>query len=275
MSNTHLFSPATLAAQCDLVEQRLLTDPVNGSSWVLTYEGSEWGVQLMAATVLAYGAKTETTSTGGKCRMVATFAKDPSTASNPAAEVPIERWDLDEELVQISIWAIPEVIRELNSYVSLFGSGLTPSKLKKQITDAVQNGEDYPLIDRAGYPAVYRVYSKLVNNVEYYETKRPVLSKIRTYTDAYTSRTQVVQRETVYKTESLVSTFAVPVAIQNTLPIDPPDTETPVNTDGTIAGVWSWKLRGVRLSYNRATARWEESLTWAFSAWDKDLYLVV
>ena len=275
MSKTAQFSDGTLVAQCDMTERKIVSDPVSGASWVLTYEGTASGVTSMAATLKAYGAKVETTEAGGKCSVVATFAKDPTTASNPSAEVPIERWDLDEELVQVSIWSIPVVVWEIKKYCDTFGSGLTPAKVKKQVTDAVQNGEDYPLIDRGGYPAIYRVYSKLVVNVEYYETKRPVLSKIRTYTDTYPDRTRVVQRETVYTTPSLITSFSVPAAVQSILPVDPPDTDTPLNSDGTVAGVWSWKLRGVRLSYNKSTSRWEESLTWAFSAWDKDLYLVV
>ena len=283
MSKTHLFSPATLAAQCDLVDTRVNTDPINGSTWVYTYEGSEWGVQLMAATVLAYGAKTETTANGGKCKMVATFSVDPATASNPAAETPKDRYRLDWEIVQVSLWGSPKVINEL-----LYDSN--PAETKKLIVDAAAAGQRFPSPLTPGvYPACYEVFCKLVAGGEYKEIKRPVLSRIRTYSANYPVRLQVQQREFVWTTASLISAFAIPADIQAVLPLDPPLDETPrrlSDPNSTVTGntsltgtepmgIWSWKLRGLSLDYQSATRRWEEVATWAFSAWDKDLYIVV
>jgi hypothetical protein len=271
---THLFSPATLAAQCDLVSQRIVTDPQNGSSWVLTYEGSEWGVKAMGATLLAYGAKIETDVDGGKSKLVATFSKDPATASDPTIETPNVKWDLDWEMVQVSIWGSYKVINELVY-------DLNPAETKKLIVDAASNGQKFPFA-KSVYPACYEVFCKLVAGGEYIEIPRPVLTRIRTYSPKYASRFRVSQRQFAYTTPTLISTFEVPADVQLTLPEDPPLTETPLRkVDPDVAGsatepmgIWSWKLRGLRIAYQSATRRFEESATWAFSAWDKDLYII-
>lgn len=276
-AKTYLFSAGTLAAQCDLVEQRISSDPKTGSTWVLTYEGSELGVKTMAATLISYGARIETTVDGGKAKLVATFAKDPDgdSITNPAAEVPIDRWELDWEMVQISIWSIPSVTRELVKYSNDSLGLYNVSQIKKKITDAVQAGEEYPFTDLSTYPNMYRVYNKLLSGAEYYETKRPVLTRVRTYSDKYPYRTRVVQREFVYTTATLISAFQVPQDIQDVLPFDPPDSDIPLTTKGDVAGTWSWKIRGERLAYQVATRRFEENTTWAFAAWDNELYEVV
>jgi hypothetical protein len=258
---TCVFSDATLANQCDLVERKFVTDPVAGSSWVLTYEGTAYGVELVGASLLSFGAKIDVTEDGGKCRLVATFAKDPATASDPAAEVPKDRYDLDWELVQASIFSIPAATNEAKGYVSA-------AQYKKDITDAANNGDKYPLSE-SSYPVGKLLYQLLTRGTEHYEFKRPVLSRVRTYTDKYPNRTVIEQRETVYTTSSLISTFGIPSDIQAVLPLNPGTTDTPDNA------VWAWKLRGERLSYNSGTRRYEESLTWAFAAWDTNLYNLV
>lgn len=271
---THLFSPGTLAAQCDLVSQRIATDHQNGSSWILTYEGSELGVKTMGATLLSYGAKIETEADGGKSKLIATFSKDPATASDPGAEVPNVRWEIDWEMVQTSHWASYKVINELVY-------DLNPSETKKLIVEAASNGLRFPF-SKTVYPACYEVFCKLVAGIEYIETPRPVLTRIRTYSPTYASRLRVSQRQLVYTTPTLISTFAVPADVQLTLPEDPPLDETPLRKlypdqggkEVEPMGVWAWKLRGLRIAYQSATRRFEESATWAFSAWDKDLYII-
>jgi hypothetical protein len=272
---TAVFSNATLANQCDLVSRRITTDPVTGSAWVLTYEGTAYGVELVGASLNAIGGRIEVSENGGKCQLVATFARDPNTASDPTTETPIDKWELDWELVQISIWSIPIVTRELWAYAKDSAGLYNVSAVKKKIVDSVTAGEEYPftLVDQ--YPNLFRVYNKLLSGAEFYETKRPVLTRVRTYSESYPSRTRVVQREFVYTTSTLIGTFAVPVDIQNVLPFDPPDTDIPLTTAGTIAGTWSWKNRGERLAYQVATRRFEESMTFAFSAWDNELYEVL
>jgi hypothetical protein len=257
---TSVFSDATLANQCDLVERKFITDPVAGSAWMLTYEGTAYGVEIVGASLLSFGAKIEVTEDGGKCKLVATFAKDPDTASNPAAEVPVDRYDLDWELVQASVFSIPAATIEAKGYISA-------AQYKKDITDLASNGSAYTL-DATQYPAGKVIYQLLTRGDEHYEFKVPVLTRVRTYTDKYPYRTVIQQRETVYVTSSLISAFGIPSSIQAILPVDPTGTDTPADC------IWSWKLRGERLTYNSGTRRYEESLTWAFRAWSNQLYNV-
>lgn len=224
----------------------------------------------MAASLLSFGAKITTTIDGGKSRLLAVFATDPSTASNPAAEVPVDRWPIQEELVQVSLWSIPAVIRELadkSNFVNI-------SKVKKDIADAASNGLDFPYTETV-YPNCYRVFLKLLAGAEHYESKRPVLTRVRTYSSTYPSRLRVVARDLVYTTSALITLLGIPTDIQSVLPVNPPDTDLPVDVKGQIVAAWSWKNRGTNLDYHVATRRFEETSIFAFAAWDKELYQLV
>ena len=270
MAKTFLFSPGTLSAQCDLVEASFSTDPVAGSVYIQTFEGSELGCQTRAAELLSYGARVNVTTDGGKSRLVATFARDPSTASNPATEVPNDYWTLDWEMVQVSVWSIPAVIRELAANAAQ----MNPAEARKTVIDAASGGLAFPLsLDT--YRNTYRVYLKLIAGAESFELKRPVLSRVRTYSKPYPSKQQIQAREYVYLTAQLVSLFSIPADVQAILPDDPGDRWTPVDVNGNAAGVWAWKLKGEQLRYMVALGKWEESTTWAFAAWDSDLYEVI
>ncbi len=267
---TSLFSSGTLAAQCDIVEQEISTDPVAGASWRLTYEGTETGVKTMGASLLSFGAKITTTVDGGKSRLIAVFANDPATASNPSSEVPVDRWQIQEELVQISLWTIPAVIHELaekSNFVNI-------SKVKKDIADAASNGLDFPYTETV-YPNCYRVFLKLLAGDEHYESKRPVLTRVRTYSSNYPNRLRVVARDVTYTTSALISFLGIPVDIQAVVPVNPPDANLPVDTHGKIVASWSWKNRGTNLDYQIATRRFEETSIFAFAAWDNDLYELI
>lgn len=238
-----------------LVRTRRIIDSAAGNAWEQEWAGSMSGIASLAESLLAAGARIRDESSNGVGRLVAIYSADPN---DPSSEEAVDRYEFEMEPVQVSIFNHPAVALESDRYESA-------SKYKTDIEEAVSAGTTLTL-DETEYPYAHEVFRLLSRGVESYELKRPVLSRVRTFSPSFSGRVVLSAIETVYTTSALVREFGLPASVANQLPVDPP--EVPAGT------VWAWKLRGDRSTYVPAQNRVEETRDWVFAAWSTLLYTV-
>lgn len=238
---------------------RRVIDSSTGNSWEHEWTGSVSGIASLAATLVAAGARVRDESANGVGRLIATYSYDPDAPV--ANEEATDRYEFDMEPVQVSIFNHPAVATEA---AQLGDNG--PPEYKKVIEDAVAAGEFPTTLPVGVYPLAREVSTLLSRGVESYEIKRPVLSRVRTFSPNFSGRVVLSAIETVYTTAALVRDFAIPATVASQLPADPP--EVPAGT------VWAWKLRTDRSVYIPAQNRVEETRDWVFAAWSSLLYTV-
>lgn len=238
-----------------LTRTRKVVDSSAGNSWEQEWVGSLAGIASLSATLVSAGARVRDESANGVGRLVATFSNDPD---DPSSETAIDRYEFDMEPVQVSVFAHPAVALEADGYVSV-------AQYRTDIEEAAQSGDALSL-SATEYPYAHEVYRLLSRGVESYEIKRPVMSRVRTFSPSFAGRIELSAIETVYTTAALVRDFAIPTTIASQLPADP--TEVPAGT------VWAWKLRGDRSVYVPAQNRVEETRDWVFASWATLLYTV-
>lgn len=241
---------------------RRVIDSSTGNSWEHEWTGSLSGIASLAASLVAAGARVRDESANGVGRLIATYSYDPDAPV--ADEEATDRYEFDMEPVQVSLFNHPVAAGEIEAY-GIANANIGESGYKRGIEAAVNAGDPFPLT--AGvYPVGAEIYRLLSRGVESYELKRPVLSRVRTFSPNFSGRVVLSAIETVYTTAGLVRDFAIPATVASQLPADPP--EVPAGT------VWAWKLRTDRSVYIPAQNRVEETRDWVFAAWSSLLYTV-
>ncbi len=254
-----------------LVNVSAVNDPQgNGPSWEYTYTGTQAGINTLAAQLSSAGIRHRTTSGGGDFGLVATYTgvdKD----GNPATEIPADSYSIDTEGVNVSIWSHPLVTAEANAYTTPTTVGsfslISSSDYRKQIETALSEGTANPH-DTGTYPAAVHVYSSLARGQEYYELRRPILRRTRTFSFRYADKLSVTSQQPAWTTASLITAFSLPTDISSRLPSDPPSSETPAGTQ------WVWRLTTDSSEYSPASRKWIETRTWVFEAVDPFYYSV-
>lgn len=256
-------------------------DPVVGSVWELEYQGSRDAIRLASVSWLAGGGKVRIDEAGPVSVATVVFSGARS-ASDPTApisnEEPTDRWELRTDRVDVSIFELPAVQAEMRSWSSapdqagnptglIDASNSRPWALYKQlIEEAVRNGEQLPAsyFDTTNTPLAYRVYVMLGRGQDSFPTTRMNLVRVRSFTTTYQSPTRLDAVPPIYTTQSLVNTFAIPQAVQNSLPLDP--ASKPVGTR------WGWLMTDNAFSYSPKNNLVEQTTAWAFAAWDEFVY---
>lgn len=100
----------------------------------------------------------------------------------------------------------------------------------------------------------------VVLGVESTEVRRPTLSRVRTYSTAYATRQVHEVVPIVWTSQQLINTYGLPTAVQNQMPLTPPN--KPKHT------IWGWKIRDQENETIPQIGRIVETITWTFSAWD-------
>lgn len=238
-----------------LTRAGLAFDGSSGQVWEEMWEGTSAGIDAKYAEVIALGGKARRTSEGVNHALSVTYARDPDDIS---PEVPTEEWEADTETAEVDLFALAPAVNEALGYDSV-------AKYRKDITDAVNDGEAFPLSETE-FPVGYYLYTLLARGVTSQGLNRPTLSRTRTFSAYYTGRNRATAVQTVWTTDALISAFSIPASVQATLPETPSATDTPTGT------VWGWKLTVDRGQFNVATGRWNENKTWVFAAWVQGLY---
>ena len=242
-----------------LTGQQIVNNQQTGSSWEIEYAGTRASILALAASYTAAGVNVRSDLSKPVCTLVASFPYDPTQPAS--SEVPIDRYELVRDMVSVSIFAAPNVAAEADRYGS--------AQYRKLIEDAVEAGEDDLNASYPEYPLIVPVFKALCRGIESYETERPVLSRTRTFSANYATRSRIEARPTVYTTATLVSTFSLPAVVAAQLPADPPPADTPAGT------VWAWKSSTDTATITPSNNRIEEHKSWTFAAWSTLLYSAV
>lgn len=250
----------TNGSVCLISKQRVSDPNGSGTAWEYTYTGTESGINNKAAALNASGIRYRTSSVGGEFTLTATYTgldenEDPST------ETPNDTYGLDTEGVNVSIFAHPKATAEQ------VASGYNSANYKKTIEDALAEGEANPLSETQ-FPFSATIYRALSRGQEYYELRRPILRRTRTFSARYTGRSDVEARQKAWTTSTLVTEFDLPADVSGRLPTDPDSTETPVGTS------WVWRLTLDTSEYNIALRQWTETKVWVFEAVDPEFYVI-
>lgn len=238
-----------------LTRAGLAFDGSSGQVWEEMWEGTASGIAAKYAEVIALGGRARKGSEGGNHTLSVTYVKDPDDLS---PEVPTEEWEADTETAEVDLFALAPAVVEAAGYVSV-------AQYRKDITDAVNDGEAFPLSE-ANYPVGKYLYSLLSRGVTSQPLNRPTLSRTRTFSAYYTGRNRASAVQTVWTTDALISAFSIPASVQATLPQTPSAADTPTGT------VWGWKLTVDRGQFSVSTGRWNENKTWVFAAWVQGLF---
>ena len=255
-------------------------DPVVGSVWELEYQGSRDAIRLASASWLAGGGKIRIDEAGPVSVATVVFSGARS-ASDPTApisnEEPTDRWELRTDRVDVSLFELPAVQAEMLAWAQSVDQAGNPipgtqdtarpwSLYKKEVEDAVRNGDQLP----AAYfsadttPLAYRLYVMLGRGQDSFPTTRMNLVRVRSFTTTYQSPTRLDAVPPIYTTQSLINTFAIPQAVQNSLPLNP--ATKPVGTE------WGWLMTDNSFSYSPKNNLVEQTTAWAFAAWDTSVY---
>lgn len=246
----------TLGANFTLVSSNASFDPLQGYQLTQRYEGTQDALLSLAGAFRLQGLKAEVSTENGKSVLTCVFG---GMATQDPNVDPVDRYTLNNEFEQQSIWNNPYVINEALT----LGGGMT--SYKKFITDAVANEAEVTFA--ANLVLAPRVYRALVRGVDVFEVRTPTLTRTRTIPVNSSSRLIVSDLDTVWTTTALTRVFALPVTISSRLPTNP----AIIPEDS----VWGWKLKEDSSEYVLAANKIQEERKWAFLAWPDFAYTFV
>ncbi len=243
-------------------------DPQQGNISIEVWNGTRNQIAAIAPGFRVLGAKVKTVNRGALWTLTATWPTEfGSVPGGGPVEIPTEKWDIEIEWAQVDIRSSPK-------FLAAFGNEQTVAILMRRIDAAIKaqlSLTDYfsTITPAIGAPTEneQKAYRLRARGAEGYEIKRPVITRRRTYSDAYPTPITVDAVEKVYTTAKLISTFGVPLLIQRKLPTDP--TQIPAET------VWGWRLRKQDGTYQISRNKIEEVQDWVYTAWSTLLYDIV
>jgi hypothetical protein len=220
-----------------------------GDVFVEYWNGPKIPIETLATAYKLAGARVRTTHVGPKWEMVVRIGGFSTVPGG--VETPVDQWSIDMEPAQVSVWSHPKV----DARMALFANR---ALWRKDIEDAVKDGTvlPAPISSDATAQGIWRL---LARGYDSYEIKRPVLTKTRTYSIAYTQRFVLDPTEKVFTTGALVAAMSIPAAVQAQLPA------TPVTVPEGCA--WAWKVRTSRTQLIPTLGKIQETRDWLFDAW--------
>ena len=245
-------------------------DPATGWKTVETWNGSKSQIAAAVEKFHNSGAATSVKNSGALWTLTVTWSLDYSNESGkqagapPATEAPLDTWDVDVELADVDVRASPKVI-------AFLGDEYKVAVAFKQVDAAIKAGlsiDKYldsisisSIIPIDKLEVIYRLRARGVTTLT---EKRPILTRKRTYTSAYTTPIQINAVEVIYTTSALITEFKVPNIIQQKLPATPPVTQA--------EAAWGWKQRKQSGTFTVARNKIEETMDFVFAQWSTLLY---
>lgn len=240
-------------------------DPQQGFIYVSTYEGNEASIRGLESVFTAAKARTRVEHDGP---VYSIEVRNAAPSSADGAEQPLDKWNLDIDFAQESIWSAPHV---LSAAAAADETGtFTADDMIAYWKSAIKAKQEETIVAPAatGFAEPLRqIYANIIRGQEAYEVERPTLSRVRTYSASYATRIRIEAIPTVYTTTALILSFAVPALIVAQLPDNP--AYTPPYT------AWSWKKRKQSSETVVALNKIQETTEWVFAAWDTLTYNVV
>jgi len=242
-----------------------------GPVWTFLYRGSKDALRLASVQWVNSGAKVTINEDGPYSEATVVYAgesTDPgdpiNTAYTPAAgqEAPDIRYEFRTDYLDQSIFALPQVIAEANTFAN-------PSVYKFIIETAVKNGEALPGPPESNintFPIAQHVWRKLTRGEDSYPVARVGLTRIATFSGNNGLPQVPSGVPPVYSSFSFVQAFNL-FAIQSMLPVPPADpAQTPIGT------AWGWKQTNYSTSLVVKTNQVEQVISWTFAPWDLLIY---
>ena len=238
-----------------LVGTQITADPALSPVFIYTYRGEKTMLRSYTdSTWIPEGAKVTLDESGPMGIATVTYARNPNTPEDDNA-ISV-RWDISTDRVDVSLFSLPLVEAEANTYISA-------AQYRTDIEDAVKNGTTLTM-SAANFPLAYIVWAKLSRGQDSFPTTRVSLTRSRTFSTAYVVSEPLTSFPPIYTTAGLISEYAVPAVIQAILPAAPAN--VPANQQ------WGWLQTDRSTSYTQKTNSVEERYSWAFFAADLDIY---
>ena len=237
-----------------LVGTQITADPALSPVFTYTYRGEKTMLRAYTdSTWIPEGAKVTLDESGPMGIATVTYARNPDVPEDNAISV---RWDISTDRVDVSLFSLPLVDIEANTYISV-------AQYRTDIEDAVKNGTTLTMsVDN--FPLAYILWAKLSRGQDSFPTTRVSLTRSRTFSTAYVVVEPLTSFPPIYTTAGLISEYSVPAVIQAILPAAPAN--VPANQQ------WGWLQTDRSTSYTQKTNSVEERYSWAFFAADLDIY---
>lgn len=242
-----------LGSSIKLVRTRRTFDPQSGWATIEEWEGSRNACTNKQSEYAAVNVRSDLSHDGPHWRLTVTIGEIQRTGGEE--EVPVDTWEVDTEWVQNSIY-------ENSNVLDAAGSVSTLAQWRKEIERAMK--KDAPALDTQTPTNKVYLFNHIVRGVEAYESKRIVLSRVRTISVGYAGQFTCDAVDKIYTTGRLINDFLVPAAIASRLPADP--SYTPDNS------AWSWKQRRASSKFQLRMNKVEEVFDFVFAAWSVLLY---
>lgn len=264
-----------------LSDERFEYSPVTGTTLVMVWRGDATAIQAKDEVYRSISATTSRANLNSHLYEL-TVRIDVDLA-NSVTETPVDTFRWSDEFLTKDNFSNP-LTSNPNSYPNIEdddfpGSG-SPGSVNATQTATIetvvakkQAGDKTFLTDWAALldlnPWAADVAFFRMRGESSYEIKRPVLTRIRTYSTNYAQRQVIEAVPTVYSTGSLIAREQFPEVIQNQMPADPPSDVTPPATE------WGWRIRAQESEVIPTQAKIQESTSWTFDAWPKPFYKFV
>lgn len=275
-----------------LVSSHLTYAPNVGAGVREVIKGNKAAMQSLGVAYQRMGWATDVYNDGATWVCEATYGGNPQDANGTTIEQPVDRWEIDAEFYQASIWSNPVIYRRalkifnasnpaldgtVNDVVAtwktfcnnaLKGIAFDPntgnSSVKSQ-TGALAPKDTGFIVNSP----LYDIYCGIVEGQDAWEARRAVLTRTRTISTAYPTQFTIPPVEIVYSTPILVSMNSIPENIAVRLPGYPNGANLPPIP---AMRYWGWKQRRETSQIVLAQNKVEEVTEWVFAAWSAVTY---
>ncbi len=258
-------------------------DPQRGFETRETWRGNINACNLLAAGFRAVGFRTSVEFTDGAGQVNVFIQLDVAPGAPP--EMPIDRWEIDKDYFQASVWSNAQIQGQIAAFATLTGLSFdTLLAEMRRVLENAQNGRRLILASPSD-PDMIELYrpattgplppdTLVVRNNTYrqffidvynlilrggdFEAERVVTRRLRSFSVNFASRMVLDAVPKIYSPRAFYDTFGVPLVIQRQLPAEPAFT-APVSK-------WAWKLRR-----DGSVINWfgkvEEQREWVYADW--------
>lgn len=232
--------------QVQLVREEFVFDPQNGLVLEREFRGPTTAVNGLVGGM----PSTLTFRTNQEGPVGSLIVRYPN-GDNLVAETPVDRWEIDTEVLDRDGFYHPTIQAEMEAYT-------IPASYRKQIEDAVENGTTSPAV-AATNPGANKIFLELRRGASHFETEFLVLRRQRTISPSYTGRLTLNATSLIYSALQLPVPALVGWTLP-TLPSNPPQSQ------------WGYRLRTQKTAF--VGNRVEQVHEWVLAAWSTLYYTV-
>ena len=239
-----------------------------GPVWTFTYRGSKDALRVASFQWVNSGAKVTITESGPYSEATVVYSgqstnpADPiETAFTPAAgtETPDIRYEFRTDYADVSLFAMPAVVKEANT----FGD---PNVYRLVVEGAAKNPGELAQSNIGTYPVAKQLITILGRGVDSFQVARVNLTRIATFSGNNGLPQVPSAVPPIYLPATFVAVWGLQ-SIQFMLPVPPSDPYlTPSGT------TWGWKQTNYSTGLIVKTNQVEQTISWTFAPYDLLIY---